>query len=136
MPEQLSGGERQRVAVARALVVDPTLLICDEITSALDVSVQALLVEQLRTLQRERGLTMVFITHNLSVVRSIAQDVMVLERGQVVETGAVDAVLAHPEHPYTQQLLSDLPRLAPGAHPARAAAVKQAQAPTVTSAGP
>jgi peptide/nickel transport system ATP-binding protein len=112
MPEQLSGGERQRVAVARALIVDPVLLICDEITSALDVSVQALLVEQLRHLQHERALTMVFITHNLSVVRSIAQDVMVLEHGIVVETGAVDELLAHPEHPYTKQLLADLPRFA------------------------
>jgi peptide/nickel transport system ATP-binding protein len=112
MPEQLSGGERQRVAVARALIVDPVLLICDEITSALDVSVQALLVEQLRHLQHERALTMVFITHNLSVVRSIAQDVMVLEHGVVVETGPVDEMLAHPEHPYTQQLLADLPRFA------------------------
>jgi peptide/nickel transport system ATP-binding protein len=110
MPEQLSGGERQRVAVARALIVDPELLICDEITSALDVSVQALLVEQLRLLQHERALTMVFITHNLSVVRSIAQDVMVLERGTVVETGSVDELLAHPKHPYTKQLLADLPR--------------------------
>jgi peptide/nickel transport system ATP-binding protein len=112
MPEQLSGGERQRVAVARALIVNPELLICDEITSALDVSVQALLVEQLRNLQHERGLTMVFITHNLSVVRSIAQDVMVLEQGTVVETGPVDELLAHPKHPYTKQLLADLPRFA------------------------
>jgi peptide/nickel transport system ATP-binding protein len=112
MPEQLSGGERQRVAIARALIVDPVLLICDEITSALDVSVQALLVEQLRDLQHERGLTMVFITHNLSVVRSIAQDVMVLEHGNVVETGTVEQMLASPQHPYTKQLLADLPRFA------------------------
>ena len=110
MPEQLSGGERQRVAVARALITDPELLICDEITSALDVSVQALLVEQLRDLQNQRGLTMVFITHNLAVVRSIAQDVIVLEHGHVVETGPVESVLASPEHPYTKQLLADLPR--------------------------
>jgi len=112
MPDQLSGGERQRVAVARALIVQPDLLICDEVTSALDVSVQALLVEQLRQLQHEQGLTMVFITHNLSVVRSIAQDVVVLERGYVVERADVDRILGHPEHPYTQQLLRDLPRLA------------------------
>lgn len=112
MPEQLSGGERQRVAVARALIVDPELLICDEITSALDVSVQALLIEQLRVLQYERGLTMVFITHNVAVVRSIAQDIMVLEQGRVVETGPVGQVLTAPEHAYTQQLLADLPRFA------------------------
>ncbi|CUR56121.1 putative ABC transporter, ATP-binding protein [metagenome] len=112
MPEQLSGGERQRVAVARALIVDPEVLICDEITSALDVSVQALLIEQLRDLQRERGLTMVFITHNVAVVRSIAQDIMVLEQGRVVETGPVEQVMTRPEHAYTKQLLADLPRFA------------------------
>jgi peptide/nickel transport system ATP-binding protein len=110
MPGQLSGGERQRVAVARALAVDPELLICDEVTSALDVSVQAVLVEQLRALQRSQGLTMLFITHNLAVVRSIAQRVMVLERGRVVEVGTVDEVLNHPREPYTQQLIADLPR--------------------------
>src|SRR5262249_25250429 len=85
MPSQLSGGERQRVAIARALTLDPALLICDEVTSALDVSVQAVLVEQLRALQREQGLTMLFITHNLAVVRSIAHRVLVLEHGTVVE---------------------------------------------------
>jgi peptide/nickel transport system ATP-binding protein len=114
MPGQLSGGERQRAAVARALVVDPDLLVCDEVTSALDVSVQALLVEQLRDLQRRRGLTMVFITHNLAVVRSIAQTVVVLERGTVVEEGPVGGVLEAPSHPYTRELLDDLPRLRGG----------------------
>ncbi|CAN5596449.1 hypothetical protein BH10ACT9_BH10ACT9_32050 [soil metagenome] len=112
MPEQLSGGERQRVAVARALIVDPELLICDEITSALDVSVQALLIEQLRHLQHQRGLAMVFISHNVAVVRSIAQEIIVLEQGRVVETGPVEQVLTYPEHAYTQQLLADLPRFA------------------------
>jgi peptide/nickel transport system ATP-binding protein len=115
MPGQLSGGERQRAAVARALVVDPDLLVCDEVTSALDVSVQALLVEQLRDLQRRRGLTMVFITHNLAVVRSIAQSVVVLEHGTVVESGLVTGVLQAPTHPYTRELLEDLPRLRGGA---------------------
>lgn len=114
MPGQLSGGERQRAAVARSLIVDPDLLVCDEVTSALDVSVQALLVEQLRDLQRRRGLTMVFITHNLAVVRSIAQTVVVLERGTVVETGNVSSVLEAPTHPYTKELLDDLPRLRGG----------------------
>ncbi|GAA1692363.1 ABC transporter ATP-binding protein [Microbacterium sediminicola] len=112
MPEQLSGGERQRVAVARALIVDPDLLICDEITSALDVSVQALVIEQLRELQYQRGLSMLFITHNVAVVRSIAQDIMVLEQGRVVETGEVEQVITAPQHPYTQQLMADLPRFA------------------------
>lgn len=111
MPDQLSGGERQRVAVGRALTVDPNLLVCDEVTSALDVSVQALLVEQLRSLQQDRGVSMVFITHNLAVVRSIAQEVVVLSGGTVVESGSVDEVLDNPRHPYTIQLLADLPHL-------------------------
>jgi peptide/nickel transport system ATP-binding protein len=115
LPNRISGGERQRVAVARALVVNPEILVCDEITSALDVSVQALLIEELRDLQLERGLSMVFITHNLAVVRSIAQNVIVLERGTVVEAGAVEDVLSNPQHPYTRQLMEDLPRLAAAA---------------------
>ncbi|CAN5187525.1 ABC transporter ATP-binding protein [soil metagenome] len=112
MPGQLSGGERQRVAVGRALVVEPEVLICDEVTSALDVSVQALLVEQLRDLQLTRGLSMVFITHNLAVVRSLAQRVVVLQAGKVVEQGWVADVLDNPQHEYTRQLLSDVPHLA------------------------
>jgi peptide/nickel transport system ATP-binding protein len=111
LPGRMSGGERQRVAVARALVVEPSVLVCDEITSALDVSVQALLVEQLRELQLERNLSMVFITHNLAVVRSIAQNMIVLQQGRIVEQGTVDEVLGNPRHPYTRQLLEDLPRL-------------------------
>ena len=109
MPDQLSGGERQRVAVGRSLTIDPQLLVCDEVTSALDVSVQALLVEQLRDLQKQRQLSMVFVTHNLAVVRSIAQNVVVLSAGRVVEQGPVAEVLDNPQHPYTQQLLRDLP---------------------------
>lgn len=112
MPGQLSGGERQRVAVGRALVVEPEILVCDEVTSALDVSVQALLVEQLRDLQLRRGLSMVFITHNLAVVRSLAQRVVVLQAGRVVEQGWVADVLDNPQHEYTRQLLSDVPHLA------------------------
>ena len=109
MPDQLSGGERQRVAVGRSLTIEPRLLVCDEVTSALDVSVQALLVEQLRHLQRERELSMVFVTHNLAVVRSIAQRVVVLSQGCVVEQGNVEDVLVRPQHPYTRQLLADVP---------------------------
>jgi peptide/nickel transport system ATP-binding protein len=113
LPSRISGGERQRVAVARALIVEPEVLVCDEITSALDVSVQALLIEQLRDLQLQRGLTMVFITHNLAVVRSIAQNAIVLQTGTIVEAGATDKVLGEPQHPYTRQLLEDLPKMEP-----------------------
>jgi peptide/nickel transport system ATP-binding protein len=110
-PDQLSGGERQRVAIARALVCDPTVLICDEVTSALDVSVQAAIVELLGSLQRHLGLAMLFITHNLPLVRSIAQRVVVLSQGSVVELGETGQVLTDPRQPYTRQLLSDTPSL-------------------------
>ncbi|HYB85768.1 MAG TPA: ABC transporter ATP-binding protein [Streptosporangiaceae bacterium] len=110
-PDQLSGGERQRVAVARALVCDPTVLICDEVTSALDVSVQAAIVELLGNLQRDLGLSMLFITHNLPLVRSIAQRVVVLNQGNIVELGDTGQVLTDPQQPYTRQLLSDTPSL-------------------------
>src|SRR6266702_6533423 len=110
-PDQLSGGERQRVAIARALVCDPTVLICDEVTSALDVSVQAAIVELLGNLQRDLGLSMLFITHNLPLVRSIAQRVAVLSQGIIVEVGDVGQVLGDPGQPYTRQLISDTPSL-------------------------
>jgi peptide/nickel transport system ATP-binding protein len=110
-PEQLSGGERQRVAIARALVVRPDLLVCDEITSALDVSVQATIIELLRQLQAERHLSLLFITHNLALVRSIAQSVLVLSKGRVVETGPVAQVFQRPRDPYTIRLMEDAPRL-------------------------
>jgi peptide/nickel transport system ATP-binding protein len=110
-PDQLSGGERQRVALARALVVEPELLVCDEVTSALDVSVQAIIIELLRRLQRERNLAMLFITHNLALVRSIAQTVVVLSDGCVVEQGPVEEVLERPRAEYTIRLLQDIPKL-------------------------
>ncbi len=108
-PDQLSGGERQRVAIARALVVEPKLLVCDEVTSALDVSVQAAIVELLHRLKLERGLTLVLITHNLALVRSLADDVVILRDGVVVEQGA--EVLDHPSSEYALQLLADVPSL-------------------------
>jgi peptide/nickel transport system ATP-binding protein len=109
-PDQLSGGERQRVAIARALVVQPRMLICDEVTSALDVSVQAAVVEMLRRLQDEQSLSMLFITHNLALVRSIAQQVIVMSLGRIVESGPVEAVLDNPQAEYTQRLLEDVPK--------------------------
>ena len=111
-PDQLSGGERQRVAIARALVVQPDLLICDEVTSSLDVSVQAIIVELLRQIQRERQLAMIFITHNLALVRSIAQSAVVLHAGTVAESGPVEQILSRPADPYTIRLIEDVPKLA------------------------
>ena len=110
-PDQLSGGERQRVAIARALVVSPAVLVCDEVTSALDVSVQAAIVELLAELQRELGLAMLFVTHNLPLVRSIAQRVAVMSAGRIVELGPVERVLHSPTDDYTQRLLADTPSL-------------------------
>jgi peptide/nickel transport system ATP-binding protein len=110
-PDELSGGERQRVALARALVLDPELLVCDEVTSALDVSVQAAIVELLLRLQAERGLALLFITHNLPLVRSIADDVTVISAGTICEHGPVGRVLSDPQHDYTRQLLADVPAI-------------------------
>ncbi len=111
-PDELSGGERQRVAIARALIVEPDVLVCDEVTSALDVSVQAAIVELLRRLQRERHLAMIFVTHNLALVRSIAQTAVVFQEGRIVDAGDVDRVLDHPSDPYTIRLIDDVPKLA------------------------
>ncbi len=110
-PHHLSGGERQRVAIARALVANPQLLICDEVTSALDVSVQAAIVDLLANLQRELGLGLLFVTHNLALIRTIAQEVVVMSEGRIVERGLVDDVLGRPQAAYTRKLLSDTPSL-------------------------
>jgi peptide/nickel transport system ATP-binding protein len=109
-PDQLSGGERQRVAIARTLAVAPALLVCDEVTSSLDVSVQAAVVELLRRLQQQHGLAMIFITHNIALIRSIAQQVTVMHDGRIAETGTVAEVLDHPRADYTRQLLDDVPK--------------------------
>jgi len=110
-PEQLSGGERQRIAIARALAAEPTVLICDEVTSWLDVSVQAAIIELLAQLQLETGVSMLFVTHNLALIRSVAQEVAVMNDGRIVELGLVDAVLEDPQADYTKALLADTPTL-------------------------
>jgi peptide/nickel transport system ATP-binding protein len=110
-PGELSGGERQRAAIARALVCEPELLICDEVTSALDVSVQAAIVELLQQLREEGRLSMLFVTHNLALVRTLADRVAVLRDGRLVEVDVTDAVLDRPQDPYTRELLADTPRL-------------------------
>jgi peptide/nickel transport system ATP-binding protein len=110
-PGELSGGERQRVAIARALAAEPDLLVCDEVTSALDVSVQAAVLELLQQLGAELHLSMLFITHNLGVVACIADSVLVMDRGTVCETGSVDGVLTSPSNDYTRQLLKAAPSL-------------------------
>ena len=110
-PNQLSGGERQRVAIARALVCTPDVLICDEITSALDVLVQAAIVQLLADLRRELGLSMLFVTHNLPLVRSIADSVAVMQSGRIVEFGSTEAVIGNPQVEYTQRLIADTPSI-------------------------
>jgi peptide/nickel transport system ATP-binding protein len=110
-PRELSGGERQRVAIARALAAGPEVLICDEITSALDVSVQAVVLELLRDLRSEFGASIVFITHDLGVVATVAERICVLDRGLLCETGRTSEVLANPQHPYTRRLLEAAPSL-------------------------
>jgi peptide/nickel transport system ATP-binding protein len=110
-PHHLSGGERQRVAIARALVAEPQLLICDEVTSALDVSVQAAIIDLLAALQRELGLGLLFVTHNLALIRTLSREVAVMSEGRIVERGLVDDVLDRPQAEYTRKLLSDTPTL-------------------------
>jgi peptide/nickel transport system ATP-binding protein len=110
-PDQLSGGERQRVAIARALAAQPTLLICDEVTSSLDVSVQSTIVELLSRLIEETGVGMIFVTHHLALVRAIAEDVAVMSDGRIVEAGRTLDVLDAPQADYTRRLLADTPQI-------------------------
>ena len=108
-PSALSGGQRQRVAIARALACQSALVVLDEPTSALDVLVQARVLRLLADLRRKRGLTYIFITHDLSVVRNIADRVAVFDKGRLIELQATDAIFETPEHPYTQRLIAAVP---------------------------
>ena len=108
-PHELSGGQNQRVGIARAMINQPKLLVCDEAVSALDVSIQAQIIELLKDLQSEYGMSMLFISHDLSVVKDMSDRIMVIYLGRVVELGTSDVICNHPQHPYTQALISAVP---------------------------
>jgi ABC-type dipeptide/oligopeptide/nickel transport system ATPase component len=108
-PHELSGGMLQRAMIAAAIVIEPTILLLDEPTTALDVTIQAQILELLKKLNRERGISMLFISHNLNVVRKLCRRVAVMQRGLLVETGQTDDVFYHPQHPYTKKLIEAIP---------------------------
>ena len=110
-PHEFSGGQRQRIGIARALALNPRFIVCDEVTSALDVSVQAEILQMLLDLRQERNLTLLFITHNIGVVEYVSDEMAVMYNGKIVERGLTDQVCSQPSHPYTQELLAAVPRV-------------------------
>ena len=129
-PHEFSGGQCQRIGIARAMILRPKLIVCDEPVSALDVSIQAQIINLLRKLQRELGLSLLFISHNLSVVRHISHRVMVLYLGKVMELAERDAFYANPMHPYSKALISAIPLPDPKAERARARVMLQGDLPS------
>jgi peptide/nickel transport system ATP-binding protein len=125
-PHEFSGGQRQRIAIARCLTMQPEILVCDECVSALDVSVQATVLNLLLDLQEAFGLTYVFISHDLAVVQFMADEILVMRQGEIVEQGPAESLYANPQHPYTQQLLAAIPR------GFRDSGIQQAPAPRAT----
>lgn len=134
-PHELSGGQRQRAVIARALVLEPDLIVCDEPISALDVSIQAQVVNLLSALQRRTGVAYVFISHDLKVVHHIADEIAVMYLGRVVEYGATARLFAGPAHPYTKALIAAVPRIAPGGRDDRVLLAGDPPSPFAVPAG-